>query len=270
MIVDFHAHCFPDELAHRVMPAMEENAGVKAALDGTLGDLLGSMARAGIGLAVPQHIATKPGQERTINQWAAGIQGEKVLCFGTIHPGSPDWREEIKRLVDYGLKGVKFHGDFQDFYVDEPRMFPIYEALCAAGSIVLFHAGIDIARPHPCHCPPKRLRTVIDRFPEGRWVAAHLGGYLSWDEVEEHLLGHPLYLDTSYTYHQLGPERMRELIRGHGVERVLFGSDSPWADQAAAVEQIRSLGLTEEEERAVLGGNAERLLGLGSELTPRP
>jgi len=46
------------------------------------------------------------------------------------------------------------------------------------------------------------------------------------------------------------------------MDKILFGTDSPWQDQAADLAEIRSLGLTPDEQAAVLGGNAARLLGL--------
>lgn len=261
MILDFHAHCFPDAIACRAIPQLEEKTGLKTALDGTAASLFASMDRAGIDRAVVQQIATRPGQEPSINQWAAAIQSERMVSFGSFHPDSPGWREELRRLLDLGLPGVKFHPDYQSFFVDEPRMFPIYEALCAAGLIVLFHAGLDLGLGEPIHCRPAGLRKIVDAFPEGRWVAAHLGGYRCWDEVEEHLLGRPLFLDTSYCFADLGPERMAALIRGHGANRILFGTDSPWVDQRRAVVEIKSLGLSLAEEAAVLGGNGAALLG---------
>jgi len=260
VIIDFHTHCFPDDLAARAVPRLEEVTGIRARLDGTAASLLGSMAEAGIDCSAIQHIATRPGQERTINEWAARIQGPRIVFFGRLPPETPDWRGELTRLLDLGLPGVKLHPDYQGFFVDEPRMFPFYEALGRAGLIVLFHAGVDIGLPDPCHCPPDRLRRVIDRFPEGKWVAAHMGGYRYWDEVETHLLGRPVYLDTSYSYRELGAERMKDLIRRHGVGRILFGTDSPWVEQCQAVEEIRSLGLTAVEEAAILGGNAAGIL----------
>ena len=48
----------------------------------------------------------------------------------------------------------------------------------------------------------------------------------------------------------------------HGVEKVLLGSDLPWSGTHHEIQFIRSLELTPEQEAAVLGGNAERLLGL--------
>lgn len=260
MIIDFHAHCFPDDLAARAVSSLEGRAGIAAALDGTRGSLLASMDRAGIDRAVIQHIATRPGQEPVVNNWAASIQDDRVVSFGSIHPDTPDWRGELRRLTDLRLPGVKFHPEYQDFTVDEPRMFPLYEAICAAGLIVLFHAGIDLAYGEPPRCRPAGLSRIIEAFPKCRWVAAHLGGYLHWDAVEEHLLGRPIYLDTSYCYADLGKERMASLLRGHGAERILFGTDSPWVEQKKAVDEIKSLGLTPAEEAAILGGNAAGIL----------
>ena len=93
-----------------------------------------------------------------------------------------------------------------------------------------------------------------------RAIAAHMGGYLQWDEVERHLIGRDLFLDTSYSFGYLGEERMTALIRAHGAGRILFGSDSPWTEQAAALSALQSLHLAEEELNAISSLNAERLL----------
>ena len=50
--------------------------------------------------------------------------------------------------------------------------------------------------------------------------------------------------------------QFERIIRKHGVNRVLFGTDSPWDDLAKAVEQVRSCGLTEAEQTAVFWDNA--------------
>jgi hypothetical protein len=51
-------------------------------------------------------------------------------------------------------------------------------------------------------------------------------------------------------------------IRKAGIGRVMFGSDYPWSDPALDSERIAGLALTEDEKRAVLRGNAERVFGL--------
>ena len=103
---------------------------------------------------------------------------------------------------------------------------------------------------------------MLDAFPGGTVIAAHMGGYECWDEVETLLLGRPVWLDTSFSVPGLGYQRTLSIMRGHGIDKILFGSDSPWQDQAVDLAELRSLGLTETELAAILGGNAAKLLGL--------
>lgn len=262
MVIDIHTHCFPQNLAARAVGILAEKSGIPAYTDGTIENLKKSMHLAGIGLSVLQPIATKPEQTEAINRWVVGLNEKNIIGFGTIHPDYSHWKDEIKWLAGNGIKGVKFHPDYQDFFVDEERLFPIYQFLFEAGFILLFHAGIDIGIPGPCHCPPSRLKNVLDLFPGSKIIAAHMGGYLSWNEVEKHLVGSEVYLDTSYSFKDLGAAPMERLIRAHGTGKILFGSDSPWSDQSREVENIKSLNLSSEEISMILGGNAGRLLRL--------
>jgi predicted TIM-barrel fold metal-dependent hydrolase len=71
-------------------------------------------------------------------------------------------------------------------------------------------------------------------------------------------------LETSWppTLADLEKERLVAIIRRHGADRVVFGSDWPMADPAAEIAAIRDLGLTKDEEDGILGNNLARLLGL--------
>lgn len=262
LIIDIHTHCFPDELAGRAVPLLAETAAIYAYTDGTVHDLKRSMREADIDISVVQPIATKPSQVKTINDWAAKIQDETTMSFGTLHPNYAGWKGEVKRLIEMGLKGIKFHPDYQDFFVDEERMFPIYEMLFSYGLIILFHAGVDIGLEPPYHCRPDRLRKLVRMFPGGKVIAAHMGSFLCWDEVFDFLVGEDIYFDTSYSLHRLGNERMVRLIRAHGASRILFGTDSPWSSQAGDVESFLGLSLNQDEQEMILSGNARTLLGI--------
>ena len=263
-VIDIHAHAFPDALAERIIGPMAERAGVAVAHAGTVASLKDSMRRAGIGLSVLMPVATKAEQVRSVNRWVIerNAAGDEVISFGALHPLYEDPAAEVERLAAAGVKGVKFHPDYQQFRPDDPAIAPMYEALVERDMIVLFHCGRDLSVPPPVMGTPQRILAVHERFPSLRMIGAHFGGYEMWDEVERTLLGRNVWLDTSYTVGRLPDEKLVELIRAHGVERVLFGTDTPWDDQSKEVAALKRLPLDEAERRAIFYVNACRLLGL--------
>ncbi|HOW96440.1 MAG TPA: amidohydrolase family protein [Kiritimatiellia bacterium] len=261
-IIDVHTHVFPDDLAARAIQHLSGNSGERAFTDGTAGGLQASMRRHGIALSVTQPVSTRPAQTPSINTYVMELKQPGLIHFGTLHPdyGNPD--AEIERLAAGGIKGIKFHPDYQNFFVDEERMFPVYGRMARAGLIAFFHAGVDIGLPPPVHCPPDRLARVLERVPDLPVVAAHFGGFKMWDEVARHLVGKPLWLESSFTLSWLPAADFTRMARRHGIERVMFGTDSPWADQGAEIALMEKTGLNEAELDAVFHGSAARLLGL--------
>lgn len=262
MIVDFHTHCFTDTLAERAVASISQAADIPPRTDGTVAGIRASMGEAGIGKSVVLNIATKPQQTSRINQWAISIQSDDLIPFGTIHPDFDDWENELVRLHQAGIKGIKFHPDYQQFYVDDPKMFPIYKKAAQLGLIIIFHAGVDLGLPPPYHCPPQRMQRVVRGLPGAKLVAAHMGGYKYWDDVERFLVGEELYLDTSFSLHEMSQEQFLRIISGHGANNLLFASDSPWGSQCEELERFQAMRLPEPVAQAILGGNAVKLLGL--------
>ncbi len=262
MIVDFHTHCFPDEIAARAVPKLSEHSGIPAFVDGTTEGLRASMDRTGIDASVLLQIATKPAQTPTVNAWAIQQNSDDLVGFGSVHPEYPGWRDELDRIADAGLKGIKLHPDYQAFFVDADPLRPIFEHAISRGLIVVLHAGVDVGLPDPVHCTPARLLAVYDILRHGTVVLAHMGGWRMWREVEYELAGSAFHFDTSYCVGKLPDEDFRRLIAKHGAGRILFGSDSPWEDQAESLAGIRGLALEAADEAAILGDNAARLLGV--------
>jgi len=261
-IIDFHTHVFPDHLAGRAMKMLSETSGnMPSYHNGTLAGLLASMDAAGIGQSVLLPVATRPEQVRSINASCADLFSRRVVPFGTLHPRAGDLEAEILFLKSLNVKGIKLHPEYQDFQIDEPRYFPMYEQLSAAGLIVVFHAGHD---PGPFarsdHALPPALKKVHTHFPRLCMVAAHMGGWRVWEEVESMLAGTDIRFDTSAVQGELPDAAFLRLLRRHGVERVLFGTDSPWFDQSAMGRWIDALPLTTGEKERLLHQNAEELL----------
>ena len=123
------------------------------------------------------------------------------------------------------------------------------------------HCGHDIAFPTDDRASPKRLRRVIDRFGDLKLLCTHLGGWRMWDDVERYILSSNVYMETSFSLADLDRQRAAELIRRHGTERVMLGSDWPWAAQKEAIRQIEQLGLGPKITQAILWSNAAKLLG---------
>lgn len=264
-IIDFHTHCFPDELAAKALSKLSlapSGEDISYYTDGTLEGLKSSLRTAEIDLAVIQPVATKPQQVRKINDWAAANTGPPVIFFAGMHPDFSDWRQEFKRIKDLGFRGFKLHPDYQKFFVDEPRLFPFYEAAFDEDLFILFHAGVDVGLPPPYHCSPQRLARLLRIFPGAKIIAAHMGGYLYWEDVEQYLVGEDLYFDTAFSFAKMGKERMTKMILEHGPEKILFGTDSPWTDQGQELKNFFSLELSSDIKKKILSSNAAAILGI--------
>lgn len=262
-IIDFHTHCFPEKIAEKALASLSRCSGNAVPFhDGTADGLLARVKAGGADGAVALNIATNPRQQESVNNFAIETNNRfaNLYAFGSVHPESPDALDELTRIHAAGLKGVKLHPDYQHFFVDEERMLPIYEKTAALGLITVFHAGVDIGYPEPTHCTPERLAHILPAFEGAPVVAAHMGGYLCWKDVPRYLVGKPVFFDTAFSFSRMPPDWAREIIRAHGAENILLGSDMPWSDTGNEIRFVKSLGLTAEEMESILGGNACRLL----------
>ena len=271
MIIDAHVHTFPDRIAPKAVGKLAAISGLAPYTDGTVADTLRGMDRAGVDISVCLNIATRPGQEHTINSTAAEVtanSGGRLVAFGSVNPDSPDWREELVRIGELGLKGIKFHPDYQDFTVDEEKMWPLYDALQGTGLMVTFHSGWDCYSPDHIHCFPDAAARMARKFPGTRFCFAHMGGLRLWDQVYEHLVGIPnVYMDTAMAATLgLEPELARKIILEHVPGHIFLGSDCPWEDPAVSVSYVRSLGLAFDVTEGLLWRNAAEAIGINTEI----
>ncbi len=264
MIIDFHTHCFPDKIASKAVEQLRLRSGITQPFhDGSVAGLVALQKQCGVDYSVVLNIATNPRQQRSVNDFAISLKEvEGLVPFGSVHPDSPDALEELERLCENGIKGVKLHPDYQEFYADEDRMLPIYEKISSLGMITLFHCGWDIGYPEPTHCTAERISNILPAFNGAPVVAAHFGGTLALPEAHKYLAGKNVYLDTAYCYGNLTPRYAKEFIDVHGCDKILLASDAPWNTPTQDIELVKCFGLGEEEEKAVLGENARKLLGI--------
>ncbi len=264
---DFHVHAFTDSLAERAMKGLSETSSIIPATDGTLHGLKKILRKNDISGAMILPIATKPAQQHTINNWAADIMDGEILCCGSVHPNAEDKIQEVRRIKELGLYGVKFHSEYQFFCPDEERMFPVYEEMERLGLIAVFHGGWDPYGQGEIKASPKSFSVIAKEFPRLKIVAAHLGGMMLWDDVERYIAGkfENLWIDTGVVAKYIEDDRMLRIIKLQGAERVLYGSDCPWDDPTNEIAAINRLTLTDRERELIFYRNAENLIGTGSD-----
>lgn len=279
MIIDFHTHTFPDRIAHAAIDKLKKACHTPAYTDGTASCLRASMYRAGIDYSVVLPVVTNPLKTSGINDTSIELTGKDGLVyFGGIHPDTPNALVELKRIADAGIKGIKIHPVYQDAHIDDIRYLRILGKAAELGLTVVMHAGDDIGFPGRVCCSPEMTRSAVRQVGPVPLVCAHMGGWRNWQCVADNLADTSVMLDTALSFGML--EQLEEdyyteeelslmsettfcqLLRAFGAQRILFGSDSPWSDQAASAAAIMKLPLTQEEKAAILGGNARRLLDL--------
>lgn len=252
-IFNMHTHIFPEKIADKAVEAIGAFYDLSMDIRGTAESLIEDGKTIGVERYLVCSTATTTHQVESINNFVAKEVAlhPEFVGFGSLHPDFPDITKEIERMETLGLRGIKLHPDFQKFNIDDESAFPIYEA--AEGRFpILFHTGDD--RYEFSH--PHRLMRVLDRFPKLVVIAAHLGGYLRWDEAQVYF-GHPrVYIDTSSALPFMTPERAVSIIRRHGTDRVFFGTDSPMWLHTGELARFNALGLTPEERSRILWDNA--------------
>lgn len=261
-IVDIHTHAFPDELAERSIPFLEEEGQIQAYLDGKVSSLLQCMDRAGITRSVVASIATKPSQFDSILRWSTAIASDRILPFPSIHPEDSSAADHIRQVRRNGLLGIKLHPYYQDFVLDDSRMETIYAKANEEGLILLMHTGYDLAYARTKIANPERVLKVLRRFPGLKMITTHCGAWQDWEAVLQHMLGREIFMDTSYSIPYMSSDQIRRILEEHPKDYLLFGSDSPWGNQSEDLCSLCTLIEDKEKLSAILGGNALRLLEL--------
>lgn len=256
-IVDIHAHAFDEKIAIKATENLHNYYGISPAADGRLIHLIESSKENNIDKLVVCATATKPTQVEMINDYVSGLIEEHIIGFGTLHPNFGDIDAEIARMIDLGLSGIKLHPIFQGFEIDEDKAMNMFERI-GSKLPVLIHVGDKNSNA----ASPKRLANVMEKYPEITFIAAHLGGYSEWEEAKECLIGKNLYIDTSSSTRFLKPKVAKELIRLHGADKVLFGTDYPLSNHKFEIKCLEKLKLTDEEYEKIYWKNAYDLLGI--------
>ena len=232
-----------------------------------------------IGGGVPQYgLATNDDVLRE-----AEVYPDLFMPFARLSLGV-EGAARVEELHRCGFQGLRLMAPPAPY--DEQRFFPVYEAAQALQMPVMFHTGyvpvtpLDRALDVRCErMRPIHLDTIARCFPRLNIVGLSLG-YPWCEEACETLRHHAnVFFDLSgHLLRKKGPayfqnlfwwEKNVPLTDSHTQnpwQRVLFGS-AVKHEEIASVERdyqrlFRSLALGQSVIDAVMGGTAQRLLGL--------
>ena len=268
MVIDFHTHAFPDKIASGALKSLmngaltASGAVLTPCTDGTLTGLKSVMQESGIDKSVVLPIATRAGHHKSINDFAYKItkENEDITSFASLHPKSDDYDYILKEIAEQGFKGIKLHPEFQDSFIDSKESIGILSLAERLGLYTVIHAGRDAGFLPPTHATPERIANVLKEISGERLICAHLGGWKMWDDVERYLVGTPVMFDTAYTAEMLSKEQAQRIIKAHGANKILFGSDAPWQSPKVTLDFIKSLDLTAEEFDLITYKNALEII----------
>ena len=194
MLTDIHTHAFHPKIARHAVEHLNEAYQVNCVGEGTIADLLLREKRSGIGRCVVLCAATTPGQVVPANDYAVTLQREhpEVTAFGTLHPGYEAWESQLERLKAAGIRGLKLHPDFQHFWLDDPRLLPMYLPVPYRGqrtagkeSFLPVQAGGAVGSfpAPPLHRRASRRVSSVGTLPQGARGARRVAGYVKLHSV---------------------------------------------------------------------------------------
>jgi len=241
MLIDCHTHAYPVKVAGKLIPRMVDVYGVKPIHEATIEGLQDSMKASGVGKSLLLTIANRKEHVYSSNTWCISVQSQDLLCFGSIHPDYNEWEDEIERLNDNGVRGLKLQPNAQRFHPDDERLFRIYEKLLELDMALVFHIGDEVKPVTPLYAHPRYYARVLDSFPDLTILLAHLGGYKTFNDLHHVLDYSNVWFDTAFIPWNIPDDLFISLVDEIGIERVVFGSDFPWADPKDGIAKIREL-----------------------------
>ena len=259
-IADIHVHIFPDKLAEKAAHSIGEFYDKTAYTTAGTDCLIKELEEAGISRCVISNSATTPGQVHNINTFLAQTAREHpgFIGFGSLYPGMEGYEEELDRMEELGLRGIKIHPDFQRVPIDASCGIAMYRSIARRGLRVLFLMGDD----RYDFSSPKRLTNLLKKAPDLKVIAAHFGGWAIWEQSFHHPQPENVLYDTSSTIPLVSEELVYRMFDRFGSERFLFGSDFPMWKPEDAVKQLLRFDLGEDVMDKILYGNFCKLFGL--------
>lgn len=277
MLIDFHTHIFPPDVAKRReyycardpwFRELYSNPRIPLA---TAEDLIAEMDATGVDAAVTFSFGwSDPGLIEETNSYVLdALQRYPGRLYGmaVLQPGAGARAVlELERCAQDGMIGVGElmpHG--QGYRLSDVALLtPIMEVVRHYRLLVLSHCSEPVGHLYPGKgdVSLQDIVAFLTAFPDIPFVAAHWGGglpfYTLMPEIQR--ITANVWYDTAATVYLYRQSIFTQVAQLVGADRILFASDYGLLRQRRIIDHIRQSGLTEPALAQVLGENAYRLL----------
>ena len=236
---------------------------------------------------------------RIVNDSLAKIveaRAERFTALGTLPLNDPpaSVRELERATGELGFKGFMVFSNVNGTALSDRELWPLWEKAAESRAVLYIHpihpVGVEamtdywlmplVGFPFDTTLAAAKLvfSDVVERFPEIRWVLAHLGGavpylaerldrgYEAFEECRRNISRPPSEYLKGFWYDTVNFDTaaLRLAIEFAGVDRLLAGSDYPHriGSLEQMLESIDRLDVSAEAKDRIRSGNAARLLSL--------
>ena len=225
------------------------------------------------------------------NEFTAGqVQADpsRLFPFGSIRVDNwnNDSAQQLEQfeadLINYNMSGIKIAHGHQQFRMDDPRYYGIYEIAGRLGKPMYLHTGTSPnpgTRTEAPYCDPAYLEEAIRMYPDAIFILGHTG-YDSYNKAltytDSSIRLAAMYPNVYMEPGALGADRAEEVVHDFVrkvkeagvIDKMIYGSDGPQMPGymgkhlEAYVNAMKDEGYTTDEMRLVLADNYVRVFGI--------
>lgn len=194
-----------------------------------------------------------------------------LIPFGSINLAWPDWEEDVRRCHEvHKMPGIRIYPGYQPFDLDHPGMESLVKTTSERGLILQVVFGMEDPRVHhpiinvgPVTFGP--LLKAVKGTRNAKVELAHFSGSSQSEDLSQFMTQTNTVMDISRLEGNGAVGRMIGSSPGLNsarvpVDRIVFGSHAPYFPLETAILKLIESPLDVQQLRAIMQGNARRLL----------